>query len=182
MTSEWQRYADDEVTRVGWRTVVRKHFILPDGTQTQFDTMGSIGDAATAVVALTKDNLVVVAEQFRTGPEKIMQDLPGGIVDLGEEPLHAIQRELQEETGYTSDSWIELGTTTDESYSNLRRHFYLATDCVESAEQALESTEFISVKLLTIDQLLYNATHGAMTDGLAVLYAYDELMKRKGES
>lgn len=182
MAEAWRRSGDDETTKVGWRTIVRKHYRMPDGVETEFDTVGNVGDEVAAVIALTSDNLVVIAEQFRAGPEKIMQDLPGGMVDPGETALQAAQRELQEETGYVSEQWVELGSAVDDAYSNLQRHFFLATDCVASAKQVLGFTEFISVKLLTIDQLLYNATHGAMTDGLAVLYAYDELMKRKGVS
>ncbi len=182
MTATWERYAEDKVIKVGWRTIVRKHYTLPDGEQAEFDTVCNVGDEVAAVVALTPDNHVVIAEQFRSGPEKIMQDLPGGMVDPGETPLIAAKRELQEETGYTSENWAELGIAIDDGYSNLRRHFFLATDCVSVGAQVLEDEEFITVKLLTIDELLYNATHGEMTDGLAVLYAYDELMKRKGNS
>lgn len=180
MADEWHRYADDVVMQAGWRTIIRKHYTLPDGTQTEYDTVGRIGDACAAVIALTADNRVVIAEQFRTGPEKVLQDLPGGIVDPGETPLQAVQRELLEETGYASDKWIELGVAYDDGYSNITRHFFLAHDCEQRATQKLEDTEFISIKLLTINELLYNATHAEMSDGLAVLYAYDELMSRKG--
>ena len=182
MTAEWQRYADDITTKVGWRTIVRKHFVLPDGTRAEFDTVANVGTNTVAVIALTTDNQVVIAEQFRPGPEKVMQDLPGGMVDPGETPLDAIKRELLEETGYGSDDWQELGVVQDDGYSNIHRHFFLARDCHVAASQALEETEFITVRLLSIDELIQCATSGSMTDGIAVLYAYDELTKRKGNS
>lgn len=60
------------------------------------------------VFALTKDNKLVLVEQYRQGNQSLSLELPGGSVDKkrGEndltDALEAGIRELREETGYTS--------------------------------------------------------------------------------
>lgn len=177
MIQTWARHREDEVTRVGWRTVTRKHFITPDGVEHEFDTIGTVGSQVAAVVALTEDNRVIIAEQFRTGPECIMQDLPGGMVDPGETPLDAARREMIEETGYEVGSIEYLGMACDDGYSNVERHFFLARDCKKIGDQQLEHAEEIELKLLTVSEVLHNARTNRMSDALAVYYASDELKK-----
>ena len=147
------------------------------GKSHEFDTIGKVGSQVAAVVALTEDNQVIIAEQFRTGPERIMQDLPGGMVDAGEEPQDAAMRELMEETGYEVGSIEPLGMACDDGYSNVERHFFLARACKKLTEQHLEDAEEIEVKLLSVQQVLDNARTNRMTDALAVYYASDELEK-----
>lgn len=53
------------------------------------------------VIALTEDGEVVLVEQYRHGTQAITLEIPGGMVDPGEDALAAGARELQEETGYT---------------------------------------------------------------------------------
>ena len=61
------------------------------------------------VVALTADRNLVLVEQWRHGVQRPTLEIPGGMVDPGEDPLAAAQRELQEETGYVSTRWTALG-------------------------------------------------------------------------
>lgn len=62
------------------------------------------------VIALTEDEHVVLIEQFRHGTRQMTWEIPGGAVDPGESPRDAAARELLEETGYTADEFILLGT------------------------------------------------------------------------
>lgn len=52
------------------------------------------------VVALTPENEIVMVKQFRFGTENLSWEVPGGLMEEGESPIEAAQRELREETGY----------------------------------------------------------------------------------
>lgn len=52
-----------------------------------------------AVVAVTDDDHVVMVEQIRHGTGEPTLEFPSGIIDPGEDPVKAGERELEEETG-----------------------------------------------------------------------------------
>ena len=60
------------------------------------------------VVALTKDGLSIMVDQYRFGIGERTLETPCGVVDVGETPLAAAQRELLEETGYGGGKWRSL--------------------------------------------------------------------------
>jgi ADP-ribose diphosphatase len=177
----WKHLEEPETIKVGWRTLVRKTFERPDGVAAEYVTKEAIGDRVGFVIALTPDNQVVVAEQFRPGPEKIFQDLPGGGIDEGEDPQAAVMRELREEVGYASTDVEFLGNVRD-AYSNATWYYYIAKNCLPIHEQELGDGEFVNIKLISIDQLFENARNENMSDVSALFLAYDILQKIKKDS
>jgi 8-oxo-dGTP pyrophosphatase MutT (NUDIX family) len=65
---------------------------------------------AVHVVALTPNDEVLLVRQFRAGSGADSLEIPGGLVDPGEDPCAAGARELLEETGYAGDPPEFLGT------------------------------------------------------------------------
>ena len=51
---------------------------------------------------------IVLIRQYRYSVDEDLLELPAGRMESGEEPLHAAQRELTEETGYVASEWHEL--------------------------------------------------------------------------
>ena len=57
------------------------------------------------VIAITKDQKIVLIKQYRHGTDAVTVEIPGGAVNHNEDPRLAAERELIEETGYTSSNW-----------------------------------------------------------------------------
>jgi ADP-ribose pyrophosphatase len=172
----WKRVEPTTVTKVGWRKITSKTFVMSSGETTVFDTLHSDGQEFAGVLGLTNDNKVIIARQFRPGPELVMEELPGGFVDAGETPEQSARREFLEETGYEVGSMRYLGKFYKDTYMNATWHAFLALDCVLRAPQKLEAEEEdIEIATISIEQLLKNAKTGKMTDAVAVLLAYDTL-------
>lgn len=179
--NKWQRIEPTKVLYKGWRTIIEKTFIRNDGKEVTIETGDSEGVEAAAVIALTADNQVVIVRQFRGGPEKIMNEIPGGLVDSGESPEEAMRRELAEESAYKVGSVEYLGKIYKHAYLNMTWHYFLALDCVPTgAGQELDDLEEIEIDLISIKELFDNARNARMTDTEAVFLAYEKLKELEG--
>jgi hypothetical protein len=64
-------------------------------------------------IALTPEREIVLIEEYRHGIERLSVELPCGTPDDdSEDVLDAMKRELLEETGYASQEWHLLGSST----------------------------------------------------------------------
>ena len=61
------------------------------------------------VIPITKDQKVVMIKQYRFGSQEISLEIPGGMVDAGENVFSAATREMKEETGYESNEIYSIG-------------------------------------------------------------------------
>ena len=121
------------------------------------------------IIALTKNNEVVLIEQFRHGTEEIILEIPGGMVDEDEEPLNAARRELLEETGFASDKFILLGKSRPNPaiQDNTIYHF-LAVGCEKMAETAFDEHESGATKLVPSSEIENLIVGGNITHSLVI--------------
>jgi hypothetical protein len=87
VTGAWELIDSEHKGLVGRRAVVAKTFRMPDGSETVFTVTGDAGSLAVACVALTNRQTVVLAEQYRPGPERLMTELPAGCERRQEQEL-----------------------------------------------------------------------------------------------
>ncbi len=143
------------------RGVEKVSFKMPDGRLEAFNIATQKNQVC--VLALTKDKKVILARQFRPGPNKILLELPGGMIDKGETPAEAMARELLEETGYRGK--LKFVTRSYEcAYSKIYRYCFVATDCEKISEPKLEQDEYIEVALLPLNKFKQLLKSGRMTD------------------
>lgn len=173
--SAWVK-TSEAAQKYGWRWITYKTFKDPTGDEREFATFGRSGTNNVAVIALTKEKKVVVAKQFRHGPEVMFWELPGGKANEGEELWIAAQRELSEETGYATDKpFIYLGKACRDAYTNDVNSYFLAVDCYERGDQHTDDGEFVEACEIGIDELIKNAKGFRMSDSAGVLLALDKL-------
>ena len=133
-------------------------------------------DAWANVVAITKNNEVVLVKQYRHGVQEILLELPGGVVDKGEDPLEGAKRELMEETGYSAGNIIEVGRLYPNPAIQHNTLFcYLATDVELTGEQHLDDAEEIEVQLVPLDELIKMAAQGKFLHALNVAVLFQAL-------
>ena len=93
----------------------------------------------------------------------VLDEMPGGLVDPGEDVLAAAGRELLEETGYAGD--LELaGSSWLAASANTRRHAVVARNARRIAEPELETGELIEVQLVSLDGFRRHLRTGQLTD------------------
>jgi len=104
---------------------------LPDGIQ---------------VLGITSDKKIVAIEEFQPGVGVNYIHLIGGNIEKDESPEYAAKRELEEETGFSSDNFELLSCVLENTgKSNRCLWFFLARDC----KKIQESETGINVKLFT---------------------------------
>jgi ADP-ribose pyrophosphatase len=127
------------------------------------------GDWVT-IVALTKKQEVVMVRQYRHGAQKVILELPGGAMDAEDEsPVSAARRELLEETGYTSDTFIQIGCVSPNpaNQTNLIYSF-LALDADKLSSQNQDETEEIEVVLKPLEEVIAMAKSGELLQSMQV--------------
>jgi ADP-ribose pyrophosphatase len=168
----WELLAERPRTD-GWLPVTTRTYRMPDGSLSEWD-IHTIGFTTVGVLALTDDDRVVLARQFRPGPAAVLLDLPGGIVDPGEDLLTAAARELREETGFSCASVEPAGSCWAFGASTWRRHVTIARGCRPSgAVTSWGGDEYCEPVVVSVDGLREIARRGESTDVDLVYLALD---------
>lgn len=121
------------------------------------------------VIALTPDEQLVLVRQYRFGTQDFSLEVPGGVIERGEEPLAAGVRELTEETGYTGAPARLLGTVYPNPALQANRcHFVLVEQAVSTHPQAWDEDEELEVVLTPVEEVLTLAHTGKISHALAL--------------
>ena len=172
MNLVWKKIKEEKY-RAGYRKMLRKVFILPNGKEKDYDTRDE--GKTVCVLAITSDNKVILEKVFRPGPEKVLMEMPGGFVDEGEDPDKAISRELLEETGY-SGNFEFVGTVIDDAYSNCERNIFVAKNCKKIQEPKPEDDEEdLEIVEMPIENFKKHLRSGQLTDVEAGFMGLDYL-------
>lgn len=121
----------------------------------------------TNILALTKQEEVILIKQYRHGVQKVIWELPGGVVEQNETPLEGARRELLEETGYAGDTFIETGRVYPNPANQTNvHHSFLVLNAQKMSKQTLDATEDIDVYLFPLDQAIAMAKSGDLPQSL----------------
>ncbi len=141
---------------------------ISNGNVVTFDHIEHKG--AAAVIPVLADGRIVLVHQFRNSVDKHTWEIPAGGLNSREEPTKAAaRRELQEETGYTTDDELELliSIHTTFAFCNEKIDIYVARGLKEGT-QHLDEDEFVDVKAFALDEIKAMIYSGEMTDAKTI--------------
>ncbi|MFD2043384.1 NUDIX hydrolase [Ornithinibacillus salinisoli] len=146
---------------------------LPNGLVIDDYYVNEYSDWVNAVV-ITKENEIVLVEQYRYAGKDFFLEVPAGKREGNETHEEGLMREIEEETGYTS--WkkpILLGDfMVNPATQNNRVKTYLLQDAVKAYEQNLDETEEIYIRLYDFDDMGELLRTNQIKTQLFTAYAY----------
>ena len=169
----WQEVSRQVAFKRYSRTVERRDYTLPNGQVSDYYVY--VYNRGACALAITTDNKIVTLPQFRPGPNAILRELPGGMMDADENPHQAAQRELLEETGYAGEADGWTGTWQLDAYTQSDQNIIIVKNCKKVAEPALDDSEFGEVELMEIADFVAHVRTGQLTDAAGALLALDRL-------
>ncbi|MEO1402490.1 MAG: NUDIX hydrolase [Cyanobacteria bacterium J06635_1] len=137
-----------------WYKVRQDVVRLPNG-QIIDDYFVSVRPDVALVLPITPQAEIVFVYQYRHGAQAVLLELPAGTFAPHTEKAEvAALRELEEETGYTTDTLIPLSTLYDNPVKETNQiHLFLAKDVSQSMTQKLDVTEDIDVVRVPITEI-----------------------------
>lgn len=150
---KWKVLESEYLFKKEWLTVRKDKCEMPGGKIVPEFYINEYPDWVNAL-ALTKEGKILMVKQYRHGIGEVSIELPGGVVDEGENQRDAMIRELMEETGYTFEKLEFLAkVSANPSTTNNYTHLYLATGGTKTGDQQLDNLEQLEVLEITIDEL-----------------------------
>lgn len=147
--------------------------VLANGVHSKREIVSHPG--AVGIIPITKDNKIVFVRQYRKPLEKTILEIPAGRLEEGESPEVTAIRELEEETGYTTDK-ISLVTSfyTSPGFANERIYLYRSDNLTIAKNPSVgdEHGQIETVELTLEEAIQYvkdEKIHDAKTN-YAVLY------------
>ena len=134
------------------------------------------------VLALTPDGRLVLVRQFRFGIDGFSLEIPGGVMEAGEDPVAAGLRELREETGFTGTRARVLGSVhPNPAIQSNRCHFVLVEEAVRSASVEWDPDEEIDVLAWPVADVLAHARVGGITHALVLnaLFLFEPVWRER---
>lgn len=134
---------------------VRTDTLINPRNQKAVDITVLTGNDAANVIPISKDGQVIMIEQYRFGISRSTLEVPGGMIDDGEDQEMAVKRELLEETGYGGGHWTYLGSIpSNPVFQDSFIHHWLATDVEIIGTTKLDDAEDITVKKMPVEEVL----------------------------
>jgi len=139
----WRRLHGHTAFANRWIQVDVDTVALPNGRRYDYTVIRRRQHGA-AVLAFNDQGQLLLEQEYRYPVDQVIWQTPGGLIDPGETPLQAAQRELAEETGHVAGHWRHLGTFWDNpAFEDMLVHIFVAEQVRPDGRQDRDEAEFI---------------------------------------
>jgi 8-oxo-dGTP pyrophosphatase MutT (NUDIX family) len=173
----WKKISSKKVFEDRWFKARADACQFPDGRIIDPYYVVELPNWANAVV-VTPNNEIVLVKQYRYPVDAVTLELPGGVINEGEDPMVAALRETQEETGYTS-SQIQLicKTAPNPAINDNTAYFYLIENAVPTAHTNPDFLEDIEVELYSKKDFIQLLQQNKIMHGVQLGPIYEALIQ-----
>jgi ADP-ribose pyrophosphatase len=157
--------------------LVVESITLPNGHPVDLEIVRHPG--ASAIVALTDDDEVLLVRQYRHAVGGYILEVPAGKLD-GQSPEVCAARELTEEAGVMAGTLEHIGAiVTTPGFSDEVIHLFLARD-LKPAVQHLEPDEVLTVERVPFATALSMCARGEIRDAKSMCALMLADLQRRG--
>ncbi|KAF7772419.1 ADP-ribose diphosphatase [Pseudoalteromonas citrea] len=118
-----------------------------NGENRTYERVRGGGRGAVMVIPITADNELLLVREYCAGTHNYQLGFPKGLIDPGEAPVEAGNRELKEEVGMGAKQFADLKTLSlVPSYFNAKMHILVAQDLYPESLEGDEPEELVVVK------------------------------------
>ena len=168
MSKPWKTISTKVVYDNNWIKVTHRDVINPSGNSGIYGVV-EFKNLAIGIVPVDQEGNTWLVRQFRYTLDQFTWEIPEGGCPIGETPIEAAQRELQEETGLTAKKWTKIAQFhTSNSVTDEYGEVFLAEN-LTMGEQALEDCEDIIVKKLPLKEAYQMVLDGEITDSVSMI-------------
>ena len=166
MIQKWEKLSSEIVYQKKWMKIKEEACKLPNGQIIDPYIIVDVPNFCNVFVVTANDEVIMV-KQYRHAAGIISIEMPGGMIDEGEDPMVAAAREMQEETGYTADQLELLFTISPNPplESNLA-WFFLAKNAVQNRQIVLDQFEDIELIKYTRSEFMQHLVQNEFTHGM----------------
>lgn len=138
--NKWVKYHEDEVE-------------FPNGEKGIY-AYHERADSGPMIIPVTPEGKFLILKEWRYPIKDWTWCFPCGGVEAGESFLHSAQRELIEETGFTTSNWKNLGVLfVDPGGSSQTAPVFLAEDIVQNEELQKDGAEVSDIYFFTAEEI-----------------------------
>lgn len=173
----WKVLSSKYIHKSAWATLRVDTCELPDGKIMDDYYVLEYANWVNGV-AITEEGKVLLVHQYRNAARVTALEIPGGVIESGENPEHAIKRELLEETGYLFEN-AELISTIypNPATSNNMTYCYLLRDGKKVQNQSFDEHEDLIVEEVSLDELKKLVLDNKITQALHASGIFYALVK-----
>jgi ADP-ribose pyrophosphatase len=124
-----------------------------------------IHNGGAVVLPVTSDGKIILVKQYRYPSDEYLLELPAGKLELNEDPKVCAERELTEETGYSSEKFSYLGKIhTSPGFCSEILYIYLAEDLIPGKHNREEGEDGMEVHEFSIEEINNLISDGKIVD------------------